>query len=509
MRADIDDDLVAGQQTDSAVIQGDLDSLRADEAAAAHDQFGAAFLVSVQVECDLPVDHVLLAAAHLAHVGSDVIGQGAEMRGVAHQMGDPGAPEFVLGRQAGDGGAGTADPATLYHGDFLAGLAEMPREQLSTLAAAQDDDIEVFGLRHSFSSLVTFAMKVMLWKRYELVNAGISQYYACSSHSVARGLTVDWLSHLLAMMPVAGRLDLRCLYGAPWRIDQAGADAGAIAYHTVLAGAAILEDPAGGPPHRLTEGDILLLPSGKAHTLHDGNGMPPVPAYSRPALNLVFSENAGPGERLDMLCGHFLMSPHHTRLLRAYLPPLLIVRGASEASSPGQTAAGAQVRSLIAMMRTESDTENLGGRAMLNAFSAALFTLTLRLASEAAEAPSGLLSLAGHPRLAPALTAMFQEPARAWTLPELARLCHMSRATLARHFRERLDRSAADLLLDIRMTLAASELKKPLRSTAHVAELAGYQSESAFLRVFKSYMGVTPAQWRRAARIADVDTEFA
>jgi hypothetical protein len=26
---------------------------------------------------------------------------------------------------------------------------------------------------------------------------------------------MDWFSHLLAMAPVSGRLDLRCLYGAP------------------------------------------------------------------------------------------------------------------------------------------------------------------------------------------------------------------------------------------------------------------------------------------------------
>jgi AraC family transcriptional activator of mtrCDE len=263
-----------------------------------------------------------------------------------------------------------------------------------------------------------------------------------------------------------------------------------------------VEDPAGGPPHRLGAGDILLLPSGTAHSLHDGSGAPPVPAYSRPALNLVFSENAGTGERLDLLCGHFVTSPHHNRLLRAHLPPLLIVRGAKGLDVTGQSVASAQVSGLVALMRAESGEESLGGRAMLNAFSAALFTLALRLASEAAEAPAGLLALAGHPRLAPALMAMFEKPARPWTLPDLARLCHMSRATLARHFQESLGRSAADLLLDIRMTLAANELRKPERSTATVAEMAGYQSEAAFQRIFKQHVGMTPAQWRRAAKSA-------
>ncbi len=126
-----------------------------------------------------------------------------------------------------------------------------------------------------------------------------------------------------------------------------------------------------------------------------------------------------------------------------------------------------------------------------------MFALVLRLASETDDAPRGILALAGHPRLAPAVAALFNEPARAWSLPDLARLCNMSRATLARQFQEKLGRSASDLLTDIRMTLAANELKKSSLSTGAVAEAVGYQSEAAFQRAFKGYMGITPAQWRK------------
>jgi AraC family transcriptional regulator, activator of mtrCDE len=161
----------------------------------------------------------------------------------------------------------------------------------------------------------------------------------------------------------------------------------------------------------------------------------------------------------------------------------------------GDTAA--QLAGLVALMRSETADDQLGGRAMLNALSTAMFALVLRLASETADAPRGLLALASHPRLAPAVAALFNEPARAWSLPELARLCNMSRATLARQFQEKLGRSASDLLTDIRMTLAANELKRASHSTAVVAEMAGYQSEAAFQRAFKSYLGVTPARWRK------------
>ncbi|MGY3617131.1 AraC family transcriptional regulator [Bradyrhizobium sp. USDA 10063] len=305
---------------------------------------------------------------------------------------------------------------------------------------------------------------------------------------------MDWLSRLFEMMPVRGRLDLRCSYGAPWRIVQGPGEVNEIPYHAVVSGSALLEDPAGGRPLHLKTGDILLLPGNPRHVMRDGSGARPKPARNRQELNLVISENAGKGERLDLLCGHFAIAPPHDRLLRSYLPPRLVVRGGAQ---EGQRDTGAQVAGLVAMMRSESADGQLGGRAMLNALSTAMFALVLRLASETEDVPRGLLALAGHPRLAPAVAALFNEPARAWSLPDLARLCNMSRATLARQFQEKLGRSASDLLTDIRMTLAANELRKSSLSTGAVAEAVGYQSEAAFQRAFKSHMGVTPAQWRK------------
>jgi AraC family transcriptional activator of mtrCDE len=95
---------------------------------------------------------------------------------------------------------------------------------------------------------------------------------------------------------------------------------------------------------------------------------------------------------------------------------------------------------------------------------------------------------------------MLADPTRSWNLPDLADLCGMSRATFMRHFQERLGHSAADLLVDIRMSLVANELKKPTISTEAVAEAVGYQSVSAFRRVFADKMGMTPGEWRRLAR---------
>jgi AraC family transcriptional activator of mtrCDE len=311
---------------------------------------------------------------------------------------------------------------------------------------------------------------------------------------------LDWLSRLLEMVPVRGLLELRCFYGAPWVIDRYQPLPGEIRYHILLSGSAVLEDLNGGPPQQLTAGDILLVPRGSPHKLHDGSGDTVSPALQRETLNLIISENSGPGERVDLLCGRFVLSTQHERLFRDYMP-LGLVRHAFENDSEQGPAATRCLRRIVELMREESASGNLGGRALLNALSTALLALILRVAGESLAESSGLLAVAAHPRLAPALTAMFQEPARAWTLPQLAQLCHLSRATFARQFQERLGHSAFDLLAEIRMTLAANELRNTSCSTAAIAEMVGYQSEAAFQRTFKLRMGLTPAQWRRRTHL--------
>ena len=310
----------------------------------------------------------------------------------------------------------------------------------------------------------------------------------------------DWLSRLLEMIPVVGKLDYRCFLAAPWRIDYEQSPQGEIPYHIVLGGSVLLEEPGGRPSQRLVAGDIVLLGDGAPHTLHDGSGACALPLRQRTTLNVKISENDGTGERLDMLCGRFVLSPAHERMLLDYFPRRIVVRAGENSAATAQPGAADQIARLVRLLRFESASENLGGLAVLNALSTALFTLILRLASDATEIPTGLLAAAGNLRLSPALTAMFNEPARAWTLPELAQLCHMSRATFIRHFQEKLGRSANDLLADIRMVVACNALKTADASTAAVAALAGYQSEAAFQRAFKHRMGITPAQWRRQAQ---------
>jgi AraC family transcriptional activator of mtrCDE len=311
---------------------------------------------------------------------------------------------------------------------------------------------------------------------------------------------VDWLSHLLQMMTITGRLETRCVYGVPWCVAWAKSAAHEIPYHVVLKGRAIIEDPETRTARELLAGDIVLLPHGSAHVLHDGSGRAPARTHKLQAsAGWVLKQNDGRGEQLDMLCGRFFIGPPHDRLIRDYLPTTLTVRAMDGGSEEDNGSASNHLASLVGLMRKESAGDKPGGHAILNALTSALFTLALRAASESEQAPAGLLALAGHPRLAPAISAMFADPARPWNLPELADLCSMSRATFMRHFQDKLGRSAIELLTDIRMSMAANQLKKPATTTEAVADSVGYRSVAAFRRVFTDKVGMTPGRWRRLA----------
>jgi AraC family transcriptional activator of mtrCDE len=311
---------------------------------------------------------------------------------------------------------------------------------------------------------------------------------------------MDLLSQLLSLIPVTGRLELRCLFGAPWKIDQAVAGVREIPYHILLTGNAVLED-VNGPPEHLTAGDIILFPTGNAHLIHDGSGEKAGPETQRRKASLTVYENEGTGEKADFLCGRFLLGAVPDKLLRDHLPGRLVVRSASpeqdaDVEGSAQSIVRSRLKRLIELMFEEANDPGSGSEMLVNHLSAALFALTLRFATESAQPPHGLLALASKPRLQPAISAMFERPGETWTLDQLSTLCNMSRATFIRQFQEAVGRSASDVLTEVRMTLAGRMLLRTATPVADIGETVGYQSNAAFQRVFKRHIGVSPSRWR-------------
>ncbi|WP_028220817.1 AraC family transcriptional regulator [Paraburkholderia oxyphila] len=307
---------------------------------------------------------------------------------------------------------------------------------------------------------------------------------------------MDLLSQVLSLIPVSGRLDVRCHFGAPWAISQGHAAAREIPYHVLLSGDAVLDHGA-GVSEKLVAGDIIVFPAGGPHRIHDGSGGIPRPMAERRNVSVTVAENDGSGPRADMLCGRFLVGAVPDRLLRDHLPAQLVVRSTAHADTRvGVTTASSRLSRLIELMREESVEEGPGSETLVSHLSAALFALTLRFASEAQQAPHGLLALAARPRLQAAVSAMFESPEKQWTLDQFAGLCNMSRATFVRQFQDAIGRSATDVLTEVRMTIAGRMLVQSALPVADIGEKVGYQSDAAFQRTFKRMIGATPARYR-------------
>src|SRR5262245_45548277 len=163
VRADIDDDLAAGQHALATFVEGNFDFFRRNETSASHDELGTAGLIGVEVESDFAVDHVLFAAPNLRHSGRNCAGLCAELSGVAGEMRGARAPDLVLTRQTSDGGTGATDPTALDHNDPLPRSGQMPGEQLAALSAAQDQEIVMSWLGHDFPPLCGFAGQPGWW----------------------------------------------------------------------------------------------------------------------------------------------------------------------------------------------------------------------------------------------------------------------------------------------------------------------------------------------------------
>jgi transcriptional regulator GlxA family with amidase domain len=99
-----------------------------------------------------------------------------------------------------------------------------------------------------------------------------------------------------------------------------------------------------------------------------------------------------------------------------------------------------------------------------------------------------------------ALAEMHREPAREWTLVDLARESGVSRSVLTERFARFLGVSPMTYLTDWRLELGAEALRTTSRSVQRVALDVGYESEAAFNRAFKRKFSSPPARYRRESR---------
>ena len=124
--------------------------------------------------------------------------------------------------------------------------------------------------------------------------------------------------------------------------------------------------------------------------------------------------------------------------------------------------------------------------------------LRLHLADTASGGVGWLFALADK-QMSAAITCMHDDPARRWTLKELAERVGMSRSIFALRFKETVGATPMEYLTRWRMLLAGERLNTSDDSLSVIALSLGYESESAFGKAFKRVMGCSPRQYSRGS----------
>jgi AraC family transcriptional regulator, activator of mtrCDE len=303
---------------------------------------------------------------------------------------------------------------------------------------------------------------------------------------------MDALSRLVSLLDLKGRLDLRCLFGQQWQAPHEAIGPWRAPYHIALRGECEVWLPRQRERITLSQGSLLILPRGAAHTLRAGAAAAPGPIRQRPGAVVELKTNlARPAQaEVDILCGELEFGGRRRSALLEALPECLLVRFSGRPESPW-------LESLVRLMEHEVAQHQPGATAIVAELSGLLFTLAVRAHLETQPQLGGVLGVLAHPRLAPALQLMLEQPQRPWTVASLAQRCNLSRASFAREFQRSAGVGPLQLLTALRMELAAQLLARGGQDTAGVGEAVGYRSEAAFNRAFARFAGVTPGRYRR------------
>jgi len=259
-------------------------------------------------------------------------------------------------------------------------------------------------------------------------------------------------------------------------------------FHIVLQGSCRLI-PEGGTPAVLGPGDVVFLPHGSAHALSDGSPGP-LPD-SPPAPLTALQDETLPGSSVVMLCGAYLLDGVRPHPLLSELPPVVHL--------PARAGQHPWLRSLVDLLGTELTARSPGTEAIVPALLDALLTYMIRGCLEQASdrhPAAGWSAALADPAITAALNRMHADPARRWTVAELAAVAGLSRSAFARRFTMLTGCPPLAYLGWWRMTLAARLLRQSDAPLSSLARQTGYTSEYAFANAFKREYGIAPGRYR-------------
>jgi AraC-like DNA-binding protein len=325
---------------------------------------------------------------------------------------------------------------------------------------------------------------------------------------------MDVLSDVLHAVRMTGAIYFDVDAGSPWVGESPGTARIAaavmpgaehiISFHVVMAGSCWAAIGDGSlPPARVNAGDVIVFPGGAPNVLSSergGRSEPNLAMYYRPIDQyLPFTLNHGGDgpERTRFICGYLGCAARPFNPLLAALPPMLCARKPADGSG--------WVTNHFQLAMAEGASRRAGGETILAKLSELMFVEVIRRHIETLPEDSrGWLSGLRDPQIGQALRLIHSRPAEEWTLDRLAREVGLSRTTFAARFAHYVEVSPMQYLARWRLQLAGRLLEQPGISIAQAGAEVGYESEAAFNRAFKKFVGVPPGTWRKG-RSSPVD----
>jgi len=341
---------------------------------------------------------------------------------------------------------------------------------------------------------------------------------------------MDVLSEVLRVVRLSGVVHFRAAFTQPWAIVSSTPDVlasrlkvapGCVTpFHVVVDGPCWVSCGKLAPV-RLETGDVMVIPRGDQHVMTSDVGLTPTPIgeiYRQPTSDHITEIcHGGAGETARFICG-YLHSDHPFNPLLESLPATIFVRLRDGAVTldvqGGETGADAPPvvrpheakwwQGALEYFIGEATVPGPGNRAVLARLAELLFMEVVRWHLRYfSDGRRGWLAALNDAQIGRAITSLHAEPARSWTVDELAHSVAMSRAAFANRFVELVGEPPMQYLAGWRMHLARRMLRDTTLTIGAVAGRVGYESEAAFNRAFRRIVGTPPATWRRTEAPAE------
>jgi AraC-like DNA-binding protein len=300
---------------------------------------------------------------------------------------------------------------------------------------------------------------------------------------------MDILADQLALARARGAVFSVLRRIRPWGLGFGGARL--LTAHVLIEGDGWLEQP-GTEPVRLRARDVVLVTSGPPYAIVSDPGAATEPIADARQRGPDTALEKGPGEAAVILCGAYVLEGSVATSLLAALPRVIIVPAAD------QEAAHAAAVSLLAGQIT-SDAP--GQQALLDRLLDLNLVFALRSWwARAGTAAPGWYRAMADPGLRRVLEQVHSAPGGDWTVPAMAGLAGLSRASFAARFRQVTGQSPGSYVTGVRMQQAEDALARSDATLAEIAAAVGYRNEYAFATAFRRQHALAPGKWRAAAR---------